>query len=90
MILFFLLATIVLLIQGVFSFLPTATLADIPVVGDSVRSILVTAVTSWNSFMQTFPYTIVLWEVFIYVIIPFEFAMMVLKLFLGSRSPGAH
>jgi hypothetical protein len=83
-----LLINFLLLIFGsLFVFFPVVSISTIPLVGPSIYSSLVFMVTTWNSFMVTFPYAQVLWDSFLYIIIPFEVVMLVLKFFLGHRAP---
>jgi hypothetical protein len=65
-------------------------LASIPYVGPGLSSILTTAVTSWNAFTITFPYALTAWHVFIYVILPFEITLVILRFIIGHRAPGQH
>lgn len=44
----------------------------------------------WSSFLVTFPYAIVAWHMFLWVVLPFEFLLLVFKLILGSRLPVNH
>jgi len=90
MLIYLLLELIVSVLFIIFYLLPDAALADIPLIGNSVSSILLTVVRYWNTFMETFPYAQTGWDIFIYVIIPFEIALLTLKLFLGSRTPVSH
>ena len=55
-----------------------------------MSSVLLTAVVLFNTFLETFPYAIVGWHMFLYVVIPFEILLIVLKVFLGSRAIGQH
>lgn len=87
MIIFFLLYIFVLFLSGVFSLLPVANLASIPIIGIPLRSALVQMVAIWNSAMDTFPYAEIVWNIFLYVIVPFELFMLILKFFLGGRLP---
>jgi len=83
-----LLINLVLLIFGsLFVFFPEVDISSIPYIGDTVRGYLVQAVQVWNAFISTFPYAGIAWQVFLYVILPFEIVMLVLKFFLGSRAP---
>lgn len=63
------------------------TIATIPIVGQYLSDILTTAVGYFNSFVVTFPYIVIDWQIFIYVIIPFELGLLVAKVLLGSRVP---
>jgi hypothetical protein len=67
--------------------LPVVSLSDIPFIGSTIRGLLLSVVEYWNAAQDTFPYLIVLWHVFIYVILPFELLMLTVKLVLGSRAP---
>lgn len=70
-----------------FSIIPRVDLGDIPILGNYIRDILIFIMGYWNSFMETLPYLIVVWQMFIYVIIPFEIGLLILKFFLASRVP---
>ncbi|HUD45134.1 MAG TPA: hypothetical protein VMR41_06325 [Patescibacteria group bacterium] len=75
-------------VHTVFSIWPHATVAGIPYIGSQISATLYTAVEYWNTFTQTtFPYGQLPWTIFLYVILPFEFSMLVLKFILGSRTP---
>jgi len=78
---------ILFVVGGIFKLLPVVTIASIPYIGDQVSSFLVTMVTTWNAFIDTFPYAGIAWNVFIYVILPFEALMLLGKFFLGHRMP---
>lgn len=69
---------------------PPVTLENIWVIGPFVRSTLVLAVGYWNSFLDTFPYAELPWQIFIYFIIWFEIVLMILRGILGARSPIKH
>jgi len=68
-------------------FIPKVTIASIPYAGSFMASTLTTVVGVWNSFLDTFPYAIVAWHMFLFVILPFEVIMLVMKFFLGHRTP---
>jgi len=68
-------------------FLPIVTLSSIPLVGPFISSTLGTVVGVWNAFLVTFPYAQLPWTIFLYVIIPFELILLILKAILGSRVP---
>jgi len=74
-------------INAVFNALPTANLSELPIIGSTITDTLQTIVETWNAFMVTFPYAIVLWNCFIYVILPFELLLLLAKFFLGHRTP---
>jgi len=74
-------------INTVFASLPTARLSDLPVVGSTITDTLSTIIETWNAFLITFPYAVVLWNCFIYVILPFEILLLIAKFFLGHRVP---
>jgi len=85
---FNLLINLVLLVFGsLFVFLPEVSIASLPYIGPSISSFLYQAMGIWNAFMVTFPYAQIGWQVFLYVILPFEVLMLVGKFFLGSRMP---
>jgi len=86
-----LLINFILLIVGIiFSFFPVVTIASLPVVGEALSSTLTTMVRIWNSVIETFPYAGIAWQMFIFVVIPFEAIMILMKFFLGSRALGNH
>jgi len=78
---------IVKLFQTIFILFPEVSLADMPLIGSFLYDFLVLAVRMWNSFMITLPYAKIAWDAFVFVLLPFELAMIVLQFFLGSRSP---
>lgn len=82
---------LIFLIQGLFGalfyFLPVVTLADIPLIGDFVSETLTEMVLIWNAFIGTFPYAEIAWNIFLFVILPFEGLMLIAKFFLGHRLP---
>lgn len=78
---------VVFVLGLIFGFLPVVTIADIPIMGEFVSTYLLQAVLILNAFMETFPYATTLWDMFIYVILPFEFTMLIAKFFLGHRLP---
>jgi hypothetical protein len=90
MILNFFIAIVTRVIDFFFGYLPTATLADIPYIGEAVQEILTRIVLQWNAFEATFPYVTALYQVFLYVIIPFELAVLVVRFVLGNRTPVSH
>lgn len=81
--------TITQLFLAIFNFIPDVSLTDIPIMGDTIVSLLYSLVETWNAFLITFPYAEVAWNVLLYWIIPFELGLMVLKFFLGSRMPNS-
>jgi len=87
MIIILLLNLLLLVFGTIFSILPSVSIATIPVIGPSVSSFLYEAMGVWNAFMVTFPYAQITWDVFLYVILPFELLMLVGKFFLGHRMP---
>lgn len=88
MITHFILLGVGTVLSALFSlFLPIVTIRGIPIIGEFLYNTLITMVGIWNAFMDTFPYAEVAWEVLIYVILPFEIVMFIVKLILGSRTP---
>jgi len=87
MIIILLLNLLLLVFGTIFSILPVVTISSIPLIGPTVSTFLFTMVGVWNAFMLTFPYARIGWEVFLYVILPFEALMLIGKFFLGSRMP---
>jgi len=83
---FNLLINFVLLIFGaIFVFLPEVTIETIPYIGPIVSVTLTWIVGLWNSLVLTLPYLDVPMRVFLYVIIPFELMLIILKFFLHNR-----
>jgi len=66
---------------------PNVTIASIPLIGTPASSILLTMVTSWNTFSATVPYVLYPYHAFLYALLPFEILMLLLKIFFGSRAP---
>ena len=79
--------TILYVISGIFYIVPTATIADLPLYGSQISSVLYEIMGTWNAFLEIFPYGLIAWHIFLWVIIPFELALLVMKFFLGSRVP---
>jgi len=71
----------------VFSILPSVGVADIPFIGGYIVTYVSLAMSYWNLALEVIPYFQIVWSTFLYVIIPFEFAMLVAKFFFGSRLP---
>lgn len=83
-----LLINFILLVFGsLFVFFPEVHLIDIPVFGSLMVDYLTWAVTTWNSFLETFPYAQTAWQMLLFVVLPFELLMLVAKFFLGHRMP---
>jgi len=87
MIITLLINLLLLIFASLFTLLPEVTIADIPFAGEFIRSTLVTAIGIWNGFLETFPYAETAWNMFLYVILPFEILMLIAKFFLGHRLP---
>jgi hypothetical protein len=85
MILNYLFNAIISVINGVLSFLPQVDLYS--VFGFDFGSLLLSVIKIWNAFLETFPYAVVVWHMFIWVIIPFEILMLLGKFLLGHRMP---
>lgn len=87
-------ALLINILVGIFSilfgFFPVVTIADIPVIGESVSSILLQMVVMWNAFLLTFPYAQLPWNILLYVILPFEVLLLVFRFILGHRVPVSH
>jgi len=90
MISIFLLQVFIIIIGVFFFILPVATISSIPIIGSTISDILYSIIISWNTFMISFPYAQTLWDVFLFVIIPFEISVLILKLVFGSRTPIQH
>lgn len=71
----------------ILSIVPTVDLGDIPLIGISLRALLVNIMGYWNTAVETLPYLGTVWNTFLYVIIPFELGLIILKFFLGNRTP---
>ena len=78
---------IIAIVGVIFWIIPTVTLASIPVFGQPIVDILTSMIQMWNAFMVTFPYAQTAWHLVLWVIIPFEIGLLVLKFFLGHRTP---
>jgi len=90
MIINLLINTVLLIFGSIFVFLPEVSIATLPYIGEPARAVLVSAVTMWNTFMVTFPYAQTPYDIFVYVIIPFEALILLARFFLGNRLPVNH
>jgi len=85
-----LIINLILLVFGsLFVFFPVVHLSDLPF-GEQIVSVLTQIMGIWNAFVSTFPYAEIGFQVFLYVIIPFEILLIIAKFFLGSRLPANH
>jgi len=73
-----------------FGWLPVWDIASLWYIGPTLSTVVDSIALTWNAFMVTFPYALTGWQVFIYVIIPFEALLLLAKLILGSRTPVSH
>jgi len=71
----------------VLSILPSVGVADIPYVGEFVAQYFTLANGYLQSAMLVLPFMQVVWTCFVYVVIPFEFGLLIAKFFFGSRTP---
>jgi len=78
---------IILIVGIIFYFLPVVTIADIPWIGQYISDTLISVVHIWNGFLETFPYAVTPWHIFIWIILPFEILLIIARFFLGSRTP---
>jgi hypothetical protein len=90
MILNFIISFVAHIVDFLFGSLPNATIADLPYVGDTIQVVLIQAVSIWNSWMVTFPYSVDVWNRFVFGIIPFELLLVLVRFILGNRTPVAH
>jgi len=67
--------------------LPPVDIASLPFIGEFLSSTLITVVQILNAFVDSFPYAGVAWNIFIWVILPFEVVLLVAKFILGHRVP---
>jgi len=79
--------TIVLFFTAVFYFFPEVSIASIPWAGEWLSETLIDMVLIWNAFIITFPYAEIVWNMFLWVILPFEALMLLGRFFLGHRLP---
>lgn len=84
MIIYLFLSILITILNSLFSLFPDVALPD------GVHNVLSLAVGYWNGFLTIFPFAVLPWHLFLYVVIPFEIALLVLKFFLGSRVPSHH
>lgn len=75
------------ILAGIFFYFPPANIANIPIVGQLISNILITMMQTWNAFMVTFPYAVFAWHMLLWVVIPFEIGMLIMKFFLGHHIP---
>jgi len=76
-----------IIVSSILGLIPSVTLASIPFIGNTVQSSLISFVTYLNAFIDIFPYAEIVWQLFIYGVIPFEIGLITLKFFLGNRTP---
>lgn len=69
------------------SMLGTVGLQDIPVIGDPMYTYLNLAVGYVHGAILVLPFMSIVWWCFVYVILPFEFTLLLAKVFFGSRLP---
>jgi len=82
------LTIIVAVFNTIMELIPSASIATIPLIGETVSAFLLTMIQTWNTFLITFPYAQTGWDVFRFVILPFELTLLVVNFFLGSRKLG--
>jgi len=75
------------LLGAIFYFLPIVDIASLPYFGTEIQTTLIWWMHTWNAFLVTFPYAETGWQIFKWIIIPFEIALLVGKVLLGSRVP---
>ena len=75
------------LFTGVLSYIPTVSIQTIPFVGLTFNSILVSMIHGYFGLIGTVPYLQVVFQAFAFVILPFEFVVLTIKIILGSRVP---
>lgn len=71
----------------VMSIVPEVTIGSVPIVGPFIVTYLGMAVGYWNTFEGILPYVGIVKDMFVYVIIPFEVTLLLVKVFFGSRTP---
>ena len=84
---------ITLIVQGfvtilwlVLNWFPDANINSITGIGTGLNTVLVTAISYWNGFAETFPYADALLTTFL-MLVGFEITLMVAKFILGHRLP---
>jgi len=80
---------IILVVGSIFVFLPEVSIATLPYAGQAISDTLYSAVYTWNAFLVTFPYAVVVWNMFLFVVIPLEIGLIIAKFFLGHRTPNS-
>jgi len=83
----FILKMIIALVAGIEYFFPVVTIASIPMVGPQISAVLVQVNGLFNAFLSLFPFAVIVWHLFIYVVLPFEVLLLVAKFFLGQHVP---
>jgi len=82
-----LIKTFFLITTGIMSILPDVTISSIAIIGEEISTLLTTMVGYWNGFLIIFPYAEIVWQMFLFVILPFEGMFLLAKLILGNRMP---
>lgn len=75
------------IVSVIFSIIPSVTLADLPLIGGEIEDFLYLMIGYWNTFEGIVPYMALIKDVFVMVILPFEFTLLMIKFFFGSRTP---
>lgn len=70
----------------IFSILPEVTVANIPFIGTFIYYYVGVAISYVNTMNTIVPYFLIVWQMFLWVL-EFEILLLLLKLFLGSRTP---
>lgn len=89
MIINFLITTIAYFSVAVMSVLPVVTISNLPVIGSTVSDLLLEMVQYYNGAVYTIPYLGDMFTVFVYLVLPFELTLLVLRFILGNRDPVA-
>jgi len=86
MILTLILKTIVGIISLLFEVVPKVSIANIPFIGTYIYYYVGVAISYVNTMNTIIPYFAIVWQMFLWII-SFEIMLLLLKLFLGSRTP---
>jgi hypothetical protein len=69
------------------SIIPSVGVANIPFIGTQVAYYWSLGVGYMNTAVTIIPFTEIVWHSFLYIILPFEFSLLVAKFFFGSHLP---
>jgi len=83
----FFLVIISTILELIFGWFHVVDIASIPLIGTIASNFLIFGVTQWNALLVTVPYFQFSWHALLWVVLPFEFLVLVGNFFFGARFP---